>query len=266
MLLTWQLILLKILMHKKIIPKKKLGQNFLIDPIIIGKIFDSLCIEEKDNILEIGPGEGALSFQLNQMSKEYIGIEKDGELVKYLEGKNKEIKIIHQDILKTNLSEFFDSKYRVIGNLPYNISTLIVEKIIEYRSKFIDIHLMLQKEFADRMLARPKQKSYGRLSVYTQLFFDIHNLFDINKESFIPKPKITSSFIKLIPKDNTLIMNEDIKEFTDFVKIIFNNRRKKIINNLNIPPHTDLINVNKRAEELEISEMLELYYNIKKHG
>ena len=248
-------------------PNKKLGQNFLINEYTINTILEILDIKQEDSILEVGPGHGALTKNIVKKTKNYIGVEKDKNLSNLLKEKYKNnIDIRNEDILKIDLKEIFLNNYRVVGNIPYNISTKLLMKCIENKNSISKIHFMMQKEFVDRVISCHGKKSYGRLSVLIQIFFKVEKYIDINPSDFYPKPKIYSSFMSLTPLKNILLEEEEIKYFLSFVKEIFNTRRKKIKNCLNIDCEVLYDNIDKRAEELSIVEMIKLYRDIKNDG
>ena len=181
--------------------KKKLGQHFLVDQNIIKKLVRSISPNHLDIMVEIGPGDGAMTKLILPSVKRMYLIEKDLDLVDELAviiGKYKNSNLIIQDVLKYDFS-VLDKPFRVIGNLPYNISTEIIFKMCKI-NKVEDMHFMLQKEVVDRMISKPNSKVYGRLSVMTQAYFVTKKLFDISKDVFIPKPKVKSSFIRLMPR------------------------------------------------------------------
>ena len=171
--------------------KKKLGQHFLVDQNIIKKLVRSISPNHLDIMVEIGPGDGAMTKLIIPSVKRMYLIEKDLDLVDELTviiGKYKNSNLIIQDVLKYDFS-VLDKPFRVIGNLPYNISTEIIFKMCKI-NKVEDMHFMLQKEVVDRMISKPNSKVYGRLSVMTQAYFVTKKLFDISKDVFIPKPKV----------------------------------------------------------------------------
>lgn len=248
-------------------PNKKLGQNFLINEYTINTILEILDIKQEDFVLEVGPGHGALTKNIVKKTKNYIGVEKDKNLSNLLKEKYKNnIDIRNEDILKIDLKEIFLNNYRVVGNIPYNISTKLLMKCIENKNSISKIHFMMQKEFVDRVISCHGKKSYGRLSVLIQIFFKVEKYIDINPSDFYPEPKIYSSFMSLTPLKNILLEEEEIKYFLSFVKEIFNTRRKKIKNCLNIDCEVLYDNIDKRAEELSIVEMIKLYRDIKNDG
>ena len=183
--------------------KKRLGQHFLHDNNIIKKIIMSIRPKKNDHFLEIGPGEGALTKPIIDITKNVTLIEKDKDLIPLLRNQyhqyNK-VKILHADILKCNLLDYMKNDIRLIGNLPYNISTEIIFRVASVSSKVKDMHFMLQKEVVDRMVAKPGSKTYGRLSIMTQVYFDTIKLFDISPNVFVPKPKVQSSYIRMVPR------------------------------------------------------------------
>ena len=249
-------------------PKKSLGQNFLWDRNIAKKIIEALKPQDDDVILEIGPGRGVLTeFLMDSRVSFYIGIEIDRNLVELLESKIKEkslgnFLILHQDFLDFSIEEFEQIRYKkikVLGNIPYHLTSSILFKILDNREYITTCVLMLQKEVAERIVSPPASKNYGILSVLLQLFADVNHLFDVSPNCFVPKPKVESSVIKISPKRN--LFYEDKYEFLKkVVKKAFNQRRKKLLNSLfkhfEIEP-SDLKKpeisalVNLRAEQLE---------------
>ena len=249
--------------------KKRLGQNFLHDKNVINKIINSFELNKADLFLEIGPGEGALTTPLIEKIKNITLIEKDKDLVPYLENQynSNQVKVINQDILKCDLSNIIKSNMRIIGNLPYNISTEIIFKLLPYSKNIKDIHFMLQKEVVDRIVANPGTKIYGRLSIMTQVYFMVKKLFDISPNVFIPKPKVESGYIRLIPRNYAFkdILHE--KKFKDLVTMVFTARRKMIKTSLRGIIHDDLlnklsINPSARPETLTVQNYLDISKNV----
>ena len=250
--------------------KKKYGQHFLRDRNIIKKIISALKPKKSDNLIEIGPGNGALTDSLVDLIDRITLIEKDKDLIPFLTDQYssfKSIKIIQADILKYNLMNHVHKKTRIIGNLPYNISTEIVFKMISISSKVKDMHFMLQKEVVDRMISGPGSKIYGRLSIMTQAYFEVEKLFDISPNVFIPKPKVQSSYIKMIPKVYGFKNSEHENKFKKLVLVAFTARRKMIKTSLK--DYIDinmleslLINPNSRPENLTVEEFLQIAKHI----
>ena len=216
----------------KIIPKKSLGQNFLIYKNIIEKICNSGNLKKNDNVLEIGPGTGNLTESILQKKpKKFYIIEKDERLVKNLSErfKNKLI-IINDDILNYDLKLLSDRDLIIFGNLPYNISSQILINLINYSSSkfsYKKLILMFQKEVADRILAEDNSKNYGRLSIFSSWKLNIKKIMDISPSSFFPKPKVMSSLLIFEPKIN-YIKFKNSKNLEHITNIFFNQRRKMI--------------------------------------
>ncbi|MGL6125096.1 MAG: 16S rRNA (adenine(1518)-N(6)/adenine(1519)-N(6))-dimethyltransferase RsmA [Metamycoplasmataceae bacterium] len=208
---------------------KRFGQNFLQDEEILNKIVSSIDINNK-NIIEIGPGKGALSKLILLKAQKLVAFEIDYNLVDFLsmEIKSKNFFLINEDFLKTNLSNY--KNYSIIANIPYNITTPILFKIFENHTNFDDVILMVQKEVAERICAKPGDNNYGKLTVTTANFANAKKLFDISPKAFFPSPKVTSSVIHLKIKKTE--SNVDNEEFLIFIKICFAMRRKTLINNL----------------------------------
>jgi 16S rRNA (adenine1518-N6/adenine1519-N6)-dimethyltransferase len=242
--------------------KKKLGQHFLVDQNIINKLVRNISPKDKDTIVEIGPGGGAMTKLILPSVKKMYLIEKDIDLINklvFIVEKYKNSNVINQDVLKYDFS-IIDCPFRVIGNLPYNISTEIIFKMCKINN-IVDMHFMLQKEVVDRMVSMTNSKAYGRLSVMTQVYFITEKLFDISENVFIPKPKVKSSFIRLLPRK--LVFTNDMHEevFSDVVKSAFEGRRKMIRKSLNnYLNDNDYNNINidpkLRAENLTVDDYL----------
>ena len=254
-------------MFEKFNPKKSLGQNFLKNPSTINLINDIIDIKKSDYVIEIGPGMGAISENILEKTENYVGIEKDPNLSDYLKKKyKKNIRIINEDVLKVEFSNIYKKKYRVIGNIPYNISTEVIIKCIENRIYMHSAFFMMQKEFVDRIQSQYGNKIFGRLSVFCQIFFDINKYIDISPKDFYPEPKVQSSFFSLKPKKKILLEKSEIEGFLIFVKEIFKTRRKKIKNCISIKSGILYDNIEKRAEQLSIEDMINLYRELKHDG
>jgi len=211
--------------------KKSLGQNFLIDPIILNKIVDLVNIQNKA-VLEIGPGTGNLTRHiLKKKPKKLIVIEKDNVLAFNLQNKfNEQINILNKDVLEVDEHLLCDERLTVFGNLPYNISTEILSKWIKnINSKFWfdGLILMFQKEVADRIIAKFNTANYGRLSILSNWKLNIKKIMDVDPESFSPKPKIKSTILLFFPK-NDFYEIKDSKNLETITRIFFNHRRKML--------------------------------------
>ena len=248
--------------------KKSLGQNFLIDKNILDKIVNVVPIKGK-TVLEIGPGSGNLTQQiLNKNPKKIIVIEKDNDLVKYLEKIfNNQIKIIHNDVLKINEKILSKDKITVFGNLPYNISTEILSKwILNLEKKFWFDHLILmfQKEVAERILAKYNTSEYGRLSILANWKLNIKKISDVKPSSFSPSPKIESSILYFSPKNNYHVLKNP-KNLEKITRVFFSHRRKMLKK-----PYNQIFNGNKKIiKKLKINLNLrpqnlntDMYYNL----
>ena len=250
--------------------KKRLGQNFLVDKNVIEKIIKHIDLYEKDSVLEIGPGDGALTKYISVMVNKLIIIEKDSDLIDELAlivEKNKNVIMHNIDVLKFKFSSI-KTKFRVVGNLPYNISTEIIFKLCNVKN-IIDMHFMLQKEVVDRIISKPNSKVYGRLSVMAQTYFDTKKLFDVSENVFIPRPKVKSSFIQLVPIKKVFDNMKHETCFSNIVKSAFEGRRKMIRSSLNdYLSEKDLANIGidskSRAENLTTQDYLAISRYVKK--
>tara|TARA_Y100000768_G_scaffold140913_1_gene105031 strand:+ start:13790 stop:14554 length:765 start_codon:yes stop_codon:yes gene_type:complete len=249
--------------------KKKLGQNFLVDKNIIEKIIKHFNPKKSDYILEIGPGDGALTKHICDLAKNLIIIEKDADLIDELSmmiANHKKVKLHNTDVLRFNFSSI-KSKIRVVGNLPYNISTEIIFKLCNI-DNVLDMHFMLQKEVVDRMVSKPNNKIYGRLSIMAQTYFNIEKLFDVSENVFKPRPKVKSSFIRLIPKAKIFDDRKHEICFSNIVRSSFEERRKMIRSSLNkYLSEEDFINIGidskLRAENLTVNNYLSISRHVK---
>ena len=213
-------------------PKKSLGQNYLIDTNILSNIVNYGDIKSNDTILEIGAGTGNLTKKILEKSpKDLILVEKDKELAETLNIKfGRRVKIINDDILNCLNNIKFSKPIKVFGNLPYNISSQILVNFVKMENlnknykKFI---FMFQKEMADRIIAKNNTKHYGRISILTSWRMNYKKIFDINPNSFYPKPKVWSSLVIFSPKDNYERLNK-VKNLEHITNIFFNQRRKMI--------------------------------------
>ncbi len=248
--------------------KKSLGQNFLIDKNIINKISNSINPNSDDLIVEIGPGSGALTKELIKKDCDVLCFEIDLRLKDdLLSIKSDKFKIVFEDFLKVNLNNYIDySKYKniyFVGNLPYYITTAIINKIVN-ESKPYQIIIMIQKEVADRFNAKPCTRQYGSLSVFLQYNFDIEKVCDVSRNCFEPKPNVDSTVLKLVSNKKYHVNNE--KVFYKLIKDAFNQKRKNLRNNLK-NYDLNLIegilnergkNLKYRAEELNVEDFVDL--------
>lgn len=240
--------------------KKNLGQHFLNDKNIAYKIVESLRANGVNKVLEIGPGMGVLTqFLLQNKTYETSVVEIDRESVVYLNDHFPELKerIISADFLRLNLHNHFTEPFSIIGNFPYNISSQIFFKVLEYRDQIPEVVGMLQKEVAERLAAGPGSKTYGILSVLLHAFYNIEYLFTVHENVFTPPPKVKSGVIRLT-RNQTENLNCDEKLFVSIIKMSFNQRRKTMRNSLKTMITTDELKANpifdKRPEQLGVAE------------
>lgn len=234
-------------------PRKRFGQHFLVDQQVIDHIHQVIAIGESDVVLEIGPGRGALTAGLLQSAAELSAIEIDRDLVSLLRARFRTVCFIEADVLSVS-EEIFRNK-RIVGNLPYNISTSLLLRLVSL-NEFLDMHLMLQKEVVDRMSADPCSKDWGRLSVKVQRIWEIYRHFDVEAGSFEPPPKVTSSFVRIVPLSDPIeVLDEHI--FDNVLRSAFGQRRKKLANSLSqfdIQWEALGISGSKRADQLGVDE------------
>ena len=247
-------------------PRKRFGQNFLVDQQIINQIVSTISPKKNDHIIEIGPGKGAITFPLIDYLESIHVIEIDRDLIALLQKKNNlKITIHESDALVFNFDQF-KQKVRIVGNLPYNISSPLLFHLLNYRDNIIDMTFMLQKEVVDRIVAPPGSRVYGRISVIMQTFFDTELMFVVPKESFDPQPKIESAILYLKTKKKPLVQNS--KPLEEIVKIAFSQRRKTLKNCLKLvlnQSQTD-IDLSQRAEMLSVENFVTLMNDYEKQN
>jgi len=252
--------------------KKSLGQNFLIDKNFVDKIVESADIENQ-NVLEIGPGIGTITYEMAKTAKKVVAIEIDQSLMPILDQNLEEFdnaKVINEDILKVDLKnlveeEFNGESFKVVSNLPYYITTPIIEKLITTGLPCNDMTIMVQKEVAERMVAGEKDKEYSSLSVFIKFYTDAKVIVNLPKSVFMPQPKIDSTILNL----KLRIYDENVDQETLFklVRAGFNKRRKTILNSMSdVVDKEDLkvafektgLKANLRAENLSIDDYIKL--------
>lgn len=244
--------------------RKRFGQNFLVDESIIFQIIQSISPSQGDALVEIGPGLGAMTRPLLNGAKKMTVIELDRDLIEYLKSLEG-LTVINEDVLKVDLTKLCqqDQKLRVVGNLPYNISTPIIFHLLANVDMIDDMHFMLQKEVIDRMAAAPGDSAFGRLSIMVQRYCEVVPLLEIPPESFDPAPKVMSQFVRLIPYHGNPYGIKDDLCFFNVVKEAFSMKRKMLRNNLK-PLMTEAeiealgIAPTIRAENLQIEDFVKL--------
>jgi 16S rRNA (adenine1518-N6/adenine1519-N6)-dimethyltransferase len=246
--------------------KKHFGQNFLHDGNIIRKIIQVLNLTATDNVIEIGPGLGALTQAVLPIVKHLHVVELDADVIPHLQQACQglgELTIHHTDALQFDITQINLSPLRVIGNLPYNISSPLLFHLVEYAKDIKDMHFMLQKEVVERMAAVPSTNDYGRLSVMLQYHCQVKHLFNVPPGAFRPAPKVDSAFVRLIPHAQLPYPVTDYQLFTNIVKAAFAQRRKTIRNSLKpyfTAEQMQALNIDPqaRAENLTVADFATL--------
>jgi 16S rRNA (adenine1518-N6/adenine1519-N6)-dimethyltransferase len=246
--------------------KKSLGQHFLKDENICRKIVDALLAHPFQQLLEVGPGGGALTKYLLELPDiNFKAVELDSEKVEYLTKTYPSIqgKIIHESFL--DIEPPFEGAFTVVGNFPYNISTQILFKLLDWRVQVEAMVGMFQKEVAQRVAAKEGSKTYGVLSVLIQAFFEVTYLFDVAEDCFNPPPKVKSGVIRLLPRKEPPAMQSE-KAFTLLVKTAFNQRRKTLRNAVKGLFSVDQLQnpiFDQRAEQLSVEDFAQLSFKMR---
>jgi len=246
--------------------RKRFGQNFLVDDQIVNRIVATISPKKSDDIVEIGPGKGALTFPLLQNLDHLSVIEIDRDLISLLKLKKQDkLTIYEADALKFDYGLISDN-LRIVGNLPYNISSPLLFRLLSSKNQIIDMTFMLQKEVVDRIVASHGSKTYGRISVMMQAFFKVESMFTVPKESFDPQPKIESAILYL--KTRTKPLTENIKLLEKIVKISFSQRRKTLKNCLKsiLSQEQTKIDLSLRAEMLSVENFITLMKDYEKQN
>lgn len=242
-------------------PRKRFGQNFLTDQGIIHQILDLVAAQADETIIEIGPGQAALTEPLMRQAGRLIVVEIDRDLVSLLHKRIPDLEVVNADALKVDFSQF-PAPFRLVGNLPYNISTPLIFHLLKFRDSITDMHFMLQKEVVDRMAAEPGSKAYGRLSITTQYSCSVRPLLHVPPESFDPAPKVDSAVVALRPRPPEHPV-QDFARFDALIKAAFSKRRKTLRNALKgTATATQLeqagIDPGQRAETVSIAQYVAL--------
>lgn len=251
-------------MSAKHIPRKRFGQNFLVDGGIIDGIINAIAPQRSDNLVEIGPGLGALTTPLLARLDHLQVIEIDRDLIARLRNDHDPSRLaIHEgDVLEFDFSGL-GNDLRVAGNLPYNISTPLLFRFAEYAGHIRDVHVMLQREVVERMVAAPCDSEFSRLSVMLQYRFDMEMLFDVPPECFDPAPKVESAVVRLMPYVSLPHPARDESMFASVVARAFSQRRKTLRNTLKgVIADADFarldINPGARAQELSVADFVRI--------
>ena len=216
--------------------RKRFGQNFLIDNHIINMIIHSVHPKPDENIVEIGPGLGAITTELLKSAGKLTVVELDRDLIPKIQSRSiglGELSIHQADALRFDFTTLAtEKKLRIVGNLPYNISTPLLFHLLKTSACIKDMYFMLQKEVVDRICANPGEAPYGRLSIMVQYHCEVEHLFNVSSDAFKPKPKVESAFIRITPHISLPHLANDFEKFADIVRTAFNQRRKTIQNSL----------------------------------
>lgn len=261
---------------------KSLGQNFLTDKFVVEDIIDGSNITEEDIVIEIGPGIGVITYEAAKIAKKVVAVEIDRNLIPILKETLDEfdnVEVVNEDILKINVNELIgdEKKVKIIGNLPYYITTPIIMKLLEDKVNAESITIMMQKEVADRIKAKPGTKTYGALSIAVQYYCTVEKITDVPRTCFVPNPNVDSEVLKLnILKEKPVkVIDEEL--FFKVVRASFNMRRKTLNNSLMGVEGTDKeiiksallsagIDPIRRGETLSIEEFAKLADEMKKRG
>lgn len=258
-------------------PKKSLGQNFLQDEAVVERIVNALDLRRDETVVEIGPGHAALTNELVKTGARVVAIEIDRELVPELRTRfygQTNFSVIEADVLEVDFSKLdlpaTAGAAKLVGNLPYYVSTAILQKLGDERRHFSKLVLMLQREVAGRITALPGRSERGFLTVLVEAAFDVERLVDVPPEAFDPQPKVWSSVVKLKPKPRS---STDEPEFRHLLSMAFGQKRKTILNNLKrLGAYAEAalqacgIDPKRRAETLSLTEWTALYEALKKAG
>lgn len=244
--------------------KKKFGQNFLVDQNVIDAIIHALRVKSTEHLIEIGPGRGALTEPLLHKQLNLSVIEIDSDLIEsllLLKKNHPQFVVYAQDALSFSFTEQGPKHWRIVGNLPYYISSPLLLHCFNEIEGIVDMHFMLQNEVVNRLCAEPGSKEYGRLSVMTQYYCTVEKLFEVFPESFFPKPKVVSAFFRLIPKKERVPV--DVNRLARVTQEAFSQRRKTLRNSLGkLFSAEQLIHLNidpmRRAETLSLEEFCAL--------
>jgi 16S rRNA (adenine1518-N6/adenine1519-N6)-dimethyltransferase len=261
--------------HFKAPPKKQLGQHFLTDRNVIAQILLAIDPRPGERLVEIGPGQGAITLPLLKQHHSLTVIEFDRDLITPLaiaaEGLG-DLTIVHKDVLLVDFGKLAgDERIRLVGNRPYNISTPILFHVMEHAEGIVDMHFMLQKEVVDRMAAGPGSKVYGRLSVMLQALCEVEPLFDVPPAAFRPPPKVDSAVVRLRPKPAGSVGVEDPALFERVVRDAFGQRRKTLRNALQNLCDAEAIAAagirpELRAEQVEVAGFIKLSNQLGRSG
>jgi 16S rRNA (adenine1518-N6/adenine1519-N6)-dimethyltransferase len=259
--------------------RKALGQHFLASRAVLQKIITVISPQKNELIIEIGAGKGALTAPLAGLSGRVIAIEKDRALIPYLLKLRKDnLTVIEGDVLKIDFDELLakesrpDENVKLVGNLPYSISTPLLFRILEKKKLVQECVFLLQKEVAERLSARPRSKAYAPISILFQIDYEIHLHFPVSPGSFTPPPRVISALVSLKKRLRPLVLIRDERPFRNFLRLCFASRRKTLLNNLKaypvaLPAIKDVLRrlslpENARAEQVPIELFAQLFHSL----
>ncbi|MDI9334131.1 MAG: 16S rRNA (adenine(1518)-N(6)/adenine(1519)-N(6))-dimethyltransferase RsmA [Cytophagales bacterium] len=251
------------LRNKGHIPRKRFGQHFLSDAVILGDIVDAIAPNPQDFMVEIGPGLGAMTLPLLAHLEHLTVVELDRDLALRLR-QNQKITVIESDVLKVDFAALAlgakPKQIRVVGNLPYNISSPILFHLLAVAHLVQDQHFMLQKEVIDRMVAAPSTSDYGRLSVMLQWRYEMQSLFNVPPACFDPPPRVMSAIVRMTPRTVPAVL--EVERLSEIVRVAFSQRRKLLRHTLGRwlegKNFAGAFDVQRRAEEVPVSEYIHL--------
>jgi 16S rRNA (adenine1518-N6/adenine1519-N6)-dimethyltransferase len=248
--------------------RKRFGQNFLVDQNVVQRIVRAIAPRERESVVEIGPGQGAITGLLLRACSRLNVIELDRDLIPLLQAKFTDfpgLRIHSADALSFDFASLSESgPLRVVGNLPYNISTPLIFHLLSYQGLIADMHFMLQKEVVERMAAEPGTKDYGRLSIMCQYHCDVEFLFEVGPQCFRPAPKVDSAIVRLVPYAQPKVIARNPKLLDNLVKTAFQQRRKTLRNALKpwFPQANEFANLGvdpqQRPENLTVQDYVKL--------
>ena len=227
--------------------RKRFGQNFLVDGAVIARIVSAIAPQPGERMVEIGPGQEALTAPLMAAGADLQVVEIDRDLAARLQQRHPQLKVINEDALRVDFTALAaGADYRLVGNLPYNISTPLLFHLLSQQQPPSDMHFMLQKEVVERMHALPGSKTYGRLSLMCQVYAEVTPLFPVPPTAFDPQPRVDSAIVRLVPRKEPLVPVALLASFDAVVRQAFSMRRKTLRNSLRQLLH---------AEEIEIAQL-----------
>lgn len=240
--------------------RKRFGQHFLTDEGVLQRLADAIRPLESDRLFEIGPGPGALTSYLYGSTGRYLAVELDRDLIEPLKVRFPELELVSGDILKVDLESLLEpEKWRLVGNLPFNISSPLLIMLFQHLDRIEDAHFMFQRELGARLTASPGTKSWGRLGIVTQYFCHVEALFDVLPDAFTPPPKVHSQVVRLTPRRELAAV--DLDQFNQVLRMAFSARRKRIANALkSLPLDWTRTGVDQgaRADDISVEEFVGL--------